>query len=98
MHHRSVEDGYMYMGAIFIGIVTHTFNGFAELAMSVVKLPVFYKQRDFLFFPAWAYAIPTWLLKVPVTFVECALYVGLTYYTMGFDPNIQRLDLNHCKV
>ncbi|KAJ3701263.1 hypothetical protein LUZ61_004968 [Rhynchospora tenuis] len=90
MHHQSVEDGFIYMGALFIGLVTHTFNGFAELAMSVVKLPVFYKQRDFLFFPAWAYAIPTWLLKVPVTFVECTLYVALTYCTIGFDPNIQR--------
>ncbi|XP_020588143.1 ABC transporter G family member 39-like [Phalaenopsis equestris] len=90
MHHRNIDDGTIYMGAIFIGIMTHLFNGFAELAMSIAKLPVFYKQRDLLFFPAWAYALPTWILKIPISFLECALYTGLTYYVIGFDPNVQR--------
>ncbi|KAG0503184.1 hypothetical protein HPP92_003256 [Vanilla planifolia] len=90
MHHRNPDDGSIFMGAIFIGIITHLFNGFAELAMSIAKLPVFYKQRDLLFFPAWAYALPTWILKIPVSFVECAVYTALTYYVIGFDSNVQR--------
>lgn len=46
MHRRSVEDGVIFLGAMFLGLVTHLFNGFAELAMSIAKLPIFYKQRD----------------------------------------------------
>jgi hypothetical protein len=58
--------------------------------MTIVKLPVFYKQRELLFFPPWAYSIPPWILKIPVTFVEVAAWVLLTYYVIGFDPNVER--------
>lgn len=78
------------MGALFIGLITHTFNGMSELPLSTKKLPVFYKQRDLLFFPAWAYALPTWILKIPISFVECGLYVVMTYYVIGFDPSAKR--------
>ncbi|KAJ4794728.1 ABC transporter G family member 39 [Rhynchospora pubera] len=91
MHHRSVEDGLVYMGALFTALCVQTLYGLFELTLTVVKLPVFYKQRDIHLFPAWAYAIPTWLLKVPVTFVECAVYVTMTYYTIGYEPNIHRM-------
>ncbi|ONK80704.1 uncharacterized protein A4U43_C01F20830 [Asparagus officinalis] len=91
MHHGDVNDGLIFLGALFIGLITHLFNGFAELAMSIAKLPVFYKQRDLLFFPAWAYALPTWLLKIPISFIECGVYVALTYYVIGFDPSVNRL-------
>ncbi|KAJ4818578.1 ABC transporter G family member 39 [Rhynchospora pubera] len=91
MHHRSVEDGLVYMGALFTALCVQTLYGLFELTLTVVKLAVFYKQRDIRLFPAWAYAIPTWLLKVPVTFVECAVYVTMTYYTIGYEPNIHRM-------
>ncbi|XP_010925283.1 ABC transporter G family member 39 isoform X2 [Elaeis guineensis] len=90
MHRKSVEDGAIFLGAMFLGLVTHLFNGFAELAMSIAKLPIFYKQRDLLFYPSWAYALPTWILKIPISFLECAVWIGMTYYVIGFDPNIQR--------
>lgn len=59
--------------------------------MTIWKLPVFYKQRDLLFFPAWAYAIPTWILKVPISCIEVAVWVLLTYFVIGFDPDVGRL-------
>ncbi|XP_020249692.1 ABC transporter G family member 39-like isoform X2 [Asparagus officinalis] len=90
MHHDDVNDGLIYLGALFIGLMTHLFNGLAEIAMSIAKLPVFYKQRDLLFFPAWAYALPTWLLKIPISFIECGVYAALTYYVIGFDPSVNR--------
>ncbi|KAI3875055.1 hypothetical protein MKW98_019628, partial [Papaver atlanticum] len=86
-----VVDGGIYVGALFFTLVMITFNGFSELAMAVVKLPVFYKQRDLLFYPAWAYSLPTWVLKIPITFVEVGVWVFMTYYVIGFDPNIERL-------
>ncbi|KAG6492651.1 ABC transporter G family member 44-like [Zingiber officinale] len=91
MHHNSVNDGVIYMGALFFLIVMHMFNGFSELALTIIKLPVVFKQRDYLFYPPWAYSLPTWILKIPVSFVEAAVSVFLSYYAIGFDPNVGRL-------
>nr|XP_043640211.1 pleiotropic drug resistance protein 1-like isoform X1 [Erigeron canadensis] len=90
MHKKTVMDGTVYMGSLFYTLLTITFNGYSELAMSVSKLPVFYKQRDLLFFPAWIYAIPTWILKIPVTIAEVAAWVIMTYYVIGFDSDVGR--------
>ncbi|RVW77076.1 Pleiotropic drug resistance protein 1 [Vitis vinifera] len=91
MHKNSTDDGNIYTGALFFTVVMIMFNGMAELAMAIAKLPVFYKQRDLLFYPAWAYALPTWVLKIPITFVEVGVWVFITYYVIGFDPNVERL-------
>ncbi|KAL9440125.1 hypothetical protein AB3S75_018895 [Citrus x aurantiifolia] len=90
MHRSTVEDGGIYMGALFFAVITIMFNGFSELSMTIMKLPVFYKQRDFLFFPAWAYSLPTWILKIPITFIEVGIWVFMTYYVVGFESNIER--------
>ncbi|KAJ7951846.1 Pleiotropic drug resistance ABC transporter [Quillaja saponaria] len=91
MHRNSIIDGTIYMGALFFSVVITMFNGMAELGLTIAKLPVFYKQRDLLFFPAWAYALPTWILKIPITLVEVAVWVFLTYYVVGYDPDVGRL-------
>lgn len=78
------------MGALFFNVVNLMFNGMAELGMTIFKLPVFYKQRDLKFFPAWAYAVPTWILKIPVSLVEVLLYEIITYNLIGFDSSIER--------
>ncbi|KAL6633626.1 hypothetical protein ACP70R_026297 [Stipagrostis hirtigluma subsp. patula] len=62
LHRSTVEDGVIFLGAIFLSTVTHL----------------------------WAYALPTWIVKIPISFLECAAWIGLTYYTVGFDPNIER--------
>lgn len=90
MHRDSVVDGGIYAGALFYAVMIIMFNGFAELTMAIAKLPVFYKQRDFLFYPAWAYSLPPWILKIPHTFLEVAVWVFITYYVIGFDPNVGR--------
>ncbi|EMS67309.1 ABC transporter G family member 39 [Triticum urartu] len=92
MKRDSVTNGGIYMGALFFGVLMIMFNGFSELALTVFKLPVFFKQRDLLFYPAWAYTIPSWILKIPITFVEVGGYVFITYYVMGFDPNVGSWD------
>ncbi|XP_060212779.1 pleiotropic drug resistance protein 1-like [Lycium barbarum] len=91
MPRDTVDDGGMYAGALFFTVITIMFNGMAEINMTILKLPVFFKQRDLLFFPSWAYALPTWILKIPITFVEVGLWTFLTYYVIGFDPNVSRL-------
>uniref|UniRef100_R7WB38 Pleiotropic drug resistance protein 4 n=1 Tax=Aegilops tauschii TaxID=37682 RepID=R7WB38_AEGTA len=89
--HRDPTYGTIYMGALYFAIDAIMFNGFSELGMTATKLPVFFKQRDLLFFPAWAYTIPAWILQIPITFFEVGVYVFTTYYVIGFDPSISRL-------
>jgi len=90
MPRDDIDDAGVYAGAIFFTLVTVMFNGLAEISMTIAKLPVFYKQRNLLFYPSWAYAIPSWILKIPITIVEVGLWVVLTYYVIGFDPNVGR--------
>ncbi|XP_030534266.1 pleiotropic drug resistance protein 2-like isoform X1 [Rhodamnia argentea] len=81
-----VEDGGKFMGALFFSLVNVMFNGMAELAMTVFRLPVFFKQRDLLFYPAWAFALPIWVLRIPLSFLESGIWIILTYHTIGFAP------------
>lgn len=90
MHKETTTDGTIYMGALFFTLIAVMFSGFAELALTIMRLPVFYKQRDLFFFPAWAYALPTWFIRIPITLLESTLWVGMTYYVIGFDPNVGR--------
>ncbi|GJN12779.1 hypothetical protein PR202_ga31089 [Eleusine coracana subsp. coracana] len=90
MKHDSVADGGVYMSALFFGVLMIMFNGFTEISLTIAKLPVFFKQRDLLFFPAWSYTIPSWILKIPITFIEVGGYAFMTYYVIGFDPSVTR--------
>ncbi|KAK7284174.1 hypothetical protein RJT34_18915 [Clitoria ternatea] len=90
MHQNSVTNGGIYAGALYYGLLVIMLDGFGDLAVTVSKLPVFYKQRDFLFFPSWVYALPSWILKIPMTFAQVAIWVFLTYYVIGFDPYVGR--------
>ncbi|CAN4128178.1 unnamed protein product [Withania somnifera] len=90
MHRNTTIDGAVFLGALYYAVIMVMFNGFSELALSIMKLPSFYKQRDLLFFPAWAYALPTWILKIPITLVEVAIWVCMTYYVIGFEAEVGR--------
>ncbi|KAI3984864.1 hypothetical protein MKX01_004632 [Papaver californicum] len=90
MKHSQISDGGKYYGALFFSLINVIFNGMGEMAMTVCRLPVFFKQRDFLFYPAWAFGLPIWLLRVPVSALESGIWVILTYYTIGFAPDITR--------
>ncbi|GER48392.1 pleiotropic drug resistance protein, partial [Striga asiatica] len=90
MHHHSLSDGRVFAGALFYAATTILFNGMAEIALTIQKLPVFYKQRNFFFYPGWAYALPLWITQIPVSIVEVGAFTILTYYGIGFDPNFGR--------
>ncbi|KAL4204868.1 hypothetical protein AMTRI_Chr01g134350 [Amborella trichopoda] len=91
MHRNTVQDGGLYLGALFYSLFTLLFNEFAELPMTISKLPVLYKQRDMLFFPAWAYAVSTWITKIPMSFLKSGIWFVITYYIVGFDLNGGRM-------
>jgi hypothetical protein len=90
MHRDSITNGRIYMGALFFGILMIMFNGLAEIGLTITKLPVFFKQRDLLFYPAWTYSLPSWIIKIPLSLLNVTIWVFITYYVIGFDPNVER--------
>ncbi|KAL6563264.1 transcription factor [Orobanche hederae] len=90
MHDRNEQDGALYIGALLFGLICNTFNGFAELSLTIQRLPVFYKHRDLLFHPAWAFTLPTFLLRIPISVLEATVWMVTTYYTIGFAPEPSR--------
>ncbi|XVF71507.1 hypothetical protein PTKIN_Ptkin12aG0043400 [Pterospermum kingtungense] len=79
-----------YLGSLFYALNRLMTNGIAELALTVSRLSVFYKQRDFYFYPAWAYSIPAVILKIPFSLLDAFLWTALTYYVIGYSPEPER--------
>ncbi|ERN15919.1 hypothetical protein AMTR_s00039p00224920 [Amborella trichopoda] len=75
-----------YLGALFFSLIIMTVDGFPELAMTVSRLPMFYKQRDFYFYPAWAYALPGFILKLPHSLIVSIIWTCITYFVIGYSP------------
>ncbi|XP_054783595.1 ABC transporter G family member 36-like [Prosopis cineraria] len=90
MHQKTQDDGALYIGAILFSMIMNMFNGFAELSLTIARLPVFYKHRDLLFHPAWTYTLPNFLLRIPISIFESIVWVVITYYTIGFAPEASR--------
>ncbi|KAF3953772.1 hypothetical protein CMV_020817 [Castanea mollissima] len=82
--------GSYYTGALFYALILLPVAGIPELSITVQRLEILYKQKQYCFYPAWAYAIPASVLKVPVSFVESLLWTSPTYYVMGYSPEAQR--------
>ncbi|TYI07196.1 hypothetical protein ES332_A10G210600v1, partial [Gossypium tomentosum] len=79
-----------YLGALFFTLMLIIVDAFPELSLTVSRLEVFHKQRELCFYPAWAYAIPAAILKIPLSFLESFLLISLTYYTIGYSPEVGR--------
>ncbi|PKU71423.1 ABC transporter G family member 38-like [Dendrobium catenatum] len=90
MHSRNETDGSVYIGAIIYSVIVNMFNGFAELALALMRLPVFYKQRELLFYPTWIFSIPNCIIRIPISIVESAVWVIVTYFTTGYAPEADR--------
>lgn len=79
-----------YLGALFYALLILVVDGYPELSLTVTRLAIFYKQRDLFFYPAWAYTIPTTILKIPLSLLEALVWTCLTYYTIGYSPELGR--------
>ncbi|KAL5700652.1 drug-responsive transcription factor pdr3 [Ranunculus cassubicifolius] len=79
-----------FLGSLFFALIILLVDGFPELSMTVQRLPIFYKQRDLYFYPAWAYSIPAAVLKIPLSILESAVWTALTYYVIGYTPEFGR--------
>ncbi|KAL3687132.1 hypothetical protein R1sor_013441 [Riccia sorocarpa] len=90
MHRDSFADAQIYASAAFFGIIMVMFNGYVELSLTIARIPVFFKQRDLLFLPSWAFTVPKIFLTIPVSMIESLLWCVITYYTIGFAPAASR--------
>lgn len=79
-----------YMGALFYALIILLVDGIPEMSMTILRLEIFYKQKELRFYPAWAYAIPATLLKIPLSVLESVVWTCLTYYVIGFSPEAHR--------
>ncbi|PHT62246.1 Pleiotropic drug resistance protein 3 [Capsicum annuum] len=79
-----------YLGALFYALIVLLVDGLPEVSMTIARLAVFYKQNDLCFYPAWAYAIPAAIIKIPLSLLESVIFTGLTYYVIGFSPEAGR--------
>ncbi|KAJ0014149.1 hypothetical protein Pint_21125 [Pistacia integerrima] len=79
-----------YMGDMFFALMTLLVDGIPELSLTTARLPVFFKQKELQFYPAWAYAIPSAILKIPLSVIESVAWTCLTYYVIGYTPQASR--------
>lgn len=90
LHTTDVTYGNLYLGCLFYGVVHMLFNGLSELSLMIHRLPVFYKQRDNCFYPAWAWSISSWILRIPYSVLESVVWSCVVYYLVGFAPEPER--------
>ena len=91
LHSTNEAYGNEYLSCLFYGLVHMMFNGFSELPLMISRLPVFYKQRDNSFHPAWSWSIASWLLRVPYSVLESVVWTCVVYYSVGLAPSPGRL-------
>ncbi|GJW85259.1 AAA+ ATPase domain-containing protein [Tanacetum coccineum] len=85
-----VIDANYYLASLSFTLMILMFDGFPELTILITRLPVFYKQRDMFFYPAWAYGLPASLLKIPLSMCVAIVWTSLTYYAIGYSPEPAR--------
>ncbi|KAK6254300.1 hypothetical protein SCA6_015605 [Theobroma cacao] len=78
------------MGSMYYTLVRLMTNGVAELSLTVIRLPIVDKQRAFYLYPPWAYSIPASILKIPLSLADSMLWTAITYYVIGYSPEVER--------
>ncbi|KQK15967.1 hypothetical protein BRADI_1g26040v3 [Brachypodium distachyon] len=86
MPHEKFSDTIKFSGVLTSSLITIMFGGLSEVQMTIKKLPVFYKQRDYLFFPAWTFGVANIILKLPFSLVDTSVWTIVTYYVIGYAP------------
>jgi ABC-2 type transporter len=82
------------LSVIFFSMAYMQFLGLAECAETMLRLPLFYKQKYTLMYPGWAYAVPFATIHIPRAVLEVSLWSLLVYWMVGFEADASRCD--HC--
>ncbi|XP_020875007.1 ABC transporter G family member 41 isoform X2 [Arabidopsis lyrata subsp. lyrata] len=87
---RDARHGNYLMGSMFSALFRLLADGLPELTLTISRLGVFCKQKDLYFYPAWAYAIPSIILRIPLSVLDSFIWTSLTYYVIGYSPEVGR--------
>lgn len=90
LHPTDLVNGNLYLSCLFFGLVHMMLDGFSELSLFIYRLPVFYKQRDNFFYPAWVWSLCSWILSLPYSVIEALVWSYVVYWTVGFAPGAGR--------
>lgn len=84
------RSGNFLLGSLYYTLVRLMTNGVAELIMTITRLPIVYKQKEFYLYPAWAYCLPASILKIPFSVIDSIVWTSVTYYVIGYSPEVER--------
>lgn len=62
-------------------------DNFSEMSITLESMHVMFRQRANCFYPGWAYAMPTTLLRIPYSFIMALLLSAIIYWVVGYDSN-----------
>ncbi|KAK8318975.1 hypothetical protein V6Z12_A13G210600 [Gossypium hirsutum] len=79
-----------YLAALFYTLMILVVDELPEVYMTISRLQGFYKQKMLCFYPAWAYAIPAVIVKLPMPFLQSLIWISITYSVMGYTPEVSR--------
>ena len=89
-HKESVDDGNIIMGALFFSMIYMLMAGGAELHVLSERLEVFFRQREMKMYPGSAFAIPSFLWRVPYCMIDAIVWSVIMYFAVGLDPSAGR--------
>jgi ABC-type multidrug transport system permease subunit len=69
---------------------TLRWNVFAEMGTLCFSMPVFFKQRSLQMYPAWAFALPAAILRLPFSIIDATLFTAIMYFPTGLAPQASR--------
>ena len=78
------------LAALFFSMAYMQFLGLAECADTMMRLPVFYKQKYNLLFPGWTYAVPFATIHIPRAVLEMTMWTLVVYWGVGFGAHAAR--------
>ncbi|KAL3152681.1 hypothetical protein ABBQ38_012276 [Trebouxia sp. C0009 RCD-2024] len=87
MHTNSVSDGQLFVALPFAMMVGLMMDNFSEMSIALESMHVMFRQRANFFYPGWAYAMPTTLLRIPYSFTMALLLSCIIYWVVGYDSN-----------
>ncbi|PPD85005.1 hypothetical protein GOBAR_DD18077 [Gossypium barbadense] len=79
-----------YLTALFYTLMILVVDELPEVYMTISRLQVFYKQKMLCFYPAWAYAIPAVIVKLPMPFLHSLIWISITYFMIGYTLEVSR--------
>ncbi|KAK9815219.1 hypothetical protein WJX72_000157 [[Myrmecia] bisecta] len=92
--HDTLAHADLFLLEIFFAALISIFAGFGKIPETIMALPVFYRQRENKFFPAWCFAAPQTIMDMPLAAWETTLWVCITYFSIGFARDAGRFWLH----